>query len=125
MYDISSIPTTVKYKFGIQVPRGSKNAMSLDRNNKNNLWPAVIETEPTQLKNYETFIVLDSGEDITIGYQKNPYQLAFGGNNDLRHKARLVAGANWTGNDKEVLYVWILSELDFCRRTLRIVMLCM
>jgi hypothetical protein len=36
---------------------------------------------------------------------------------DLRHKARLVAGGNWTVNDKEdiiqELSGWILLELGF------------
>jgi hypothetical protein len=40
---------------------------------KNNLWQEVIDTELNQFIDYETFIVLDSGEDIPKGYQKIPY----------------------------------------------------
>jgi hypothetical protein len=35
---VTSNPTAVKYKFGIQVPKGIKNAISLDKKNENNLW---------------------------------------------------------------------------------------
>jgi Reverse transcriptase (RNA-dependent DNA polymerase) len=101
---VSSSPTTVKYKFGIQVPRGIRNAISLDKKNKNNLWQQAIDTELKQLTDYETFIVLDSGEDIPREYQKIPYHIVFDVKYDLRHKARLVAGGNWTVNDKEDIY---------------------
>jgi Reverse transcriptase (RNA-dependent DNA polymerase) len=101
---VSNSPTTVKYKFGIQVPRGIRNAISLDKKNKNNLWQQAIDTELKQLTDYETFIVLDSGEDIPREYQKIPYPIVFDVKYDLRHKARLVAGGNWTVNDKEDIY---------------------
>jgi hypothetical protein len=42
--------------------------------------------------------------DIPTGYQKIPYHMAFDVKYDLRHKARLVAGCNWTVNDKENIY---------------------
>jgi hypothetical protein len=48
--------------FIFQVPRGVKNAMNLDKRNKNNLWQEAIT-------DYETFIILDSGEDVPKGYQ--------------------------------------------------------
>jgi hypothetical protein len=46
---------------------------------------------------YETFIILDSGEDIPKGYQKIPYHIVFDVKYDLRHKARLVAGGSLFG----------------------------
>jgi hypothetical protein len=46
---------------------------------------------------YETFIILDSGEDIPKGYQKIPYHIVFDVKYDLRHKARLVAGSSLFG----------------------------
>jgi hypothetical protein len=69
--------------------------------NENQLWQEAIKTELKQLTDYQTFIVLDSGEDIPTGYQKIPYHMVFDVKYDLRHKARLVAGGNWTVNDKE------------------------
>jgi hypothetical protein len=94
----------IKYKFGIQVPKGIKNEIDLDKKNGNQLLHEAINTELKQLTDYQTFIVLDSGEDIPTGYQKIPYRMVFDVKYDLRHKARLVAGVNWTVNDKEDIY---------------------
>ncbi len=38
-------PTCIRYKFGIWVPRGIKNAIKLDRKNGNTLWEDAIKTE--------------------------------------------------------------------------------
>jgi hypothetical protein len=43
-------------------------------------------------------------EDIMTGYQKIPYHMVFDVKYDLRHKARLVAGGNWTVNDREDIH---------------------
>jgi hypothetical protein len=72
--------------------------------NGNQLWQVAIMTEPKQLTDYQTYIVLDSGEDIPTGYQKIPYDMVFDAKYDLRDKARLVAGVNWTVNYKENIY---------------------
>jgi Reverse transcriptase (RNA-dependent DNA polymerase) len=69
-----------------------------------NLWEEAIKTELKQLTDYETFIVLDSGEEIPKGYQKIPYHIIFNVKYDLRYKARLAAGGNWTVNHKEDIY---------------------
>jgi hypothetical protein len=105
--NVSTSPTTFKYKVGIQVPGRVRNAISLDKRNKNSLWQEAIETELKQLTDYETFIGLDSGEDISKGYQKIQYHIVFDVKYDLRHKARLVAGGNWTGNHKEDMYLGV------------------
>jgi hypothetical protein len=98
---VSTSPSGIKYKFGIQVPKGIKNAFDLDKKNGNQLWQEAIKTELKQLTDYQTFIVLDSGEDIPTDYRKIPFHTIFDVEYDLRHKARLVAGGNWTLNDKE------------------------
>jgi hypothetical protein len=67
IHNVSSSSTTVKPKFGTQVPKGIKNAMNLD---KNDLWQEAIETELKQLTDYEASIALDSGEDIPKGSRK-------------------------------------------------------
>jgi hypothetical protein len=94
----------IKYKFGIQVPKGIKNKIDLDKNNGNHSWQEAIKTELKQLIDYQTFIVMDSGVDIPTGYQKIPYYMVFDVKCGLRHKARLVAGGNWTVNDKQDIY---------------------
>jgi hypothetical protein len=97
------------YKFGIQVPKGIKNAIDLDKKHGNHLWQEAIKTELKQLTDYQTFIGLDSGEDIPTGYEKIPYHMVFDVKYDLRNKARLVAGGNWTINDKEDIYSGVVS----------------
>jgi hypothetical protein len=105
---VSTSPTGIKYKLGIQVPKEIKNTIDLDQKNGNQLWQEAINTELKQLTDYQTFIVLDSAEDIMTGYQKISYHMDFDVKYDLRHKtrdkARLVAAGNWTVNDKEDIY---------------------
>jgi hypothetical protein len=60
---------TIKYEFGIQFPRGIRNAISLDKRDKNNLWQEAMETKLKQLADYETFIVFNSGEEIWLKTQ--------------------------------------------------------
>jgi hypothetical protein len=101
---VSTSPAGIKYKFGIQGPKEINNAIDLDKKNGNQLWQEAIKTELKQLTDYQIFIVLDSGEDILACYQKISYHMVFDVKYDLRHKARLVAGGNWTVNDKEDIY---------------------
>jgi hypothetical protein len=74
-----------------------------------------IRIELEKLTDNQKFIVLDSGEDIPTGYQKIPYHMVFDVKYDLRHKARLVAGGNWTVNDKDDIYSGVV-----CMDTVRI-----
>jgi hypothetical protein len=41
---VSTSPAGIKYKFGIQVLKGIKNAIDLDKNNGNQLWQETIRT---------------------------------------------------------------------------------
>jgi hypothetical protein len=90
------------------VPKGINNKIDLDKKNGNQLSQEAIKTELKQLTDYQTFIVLDSGEDIPTGYQKIPYHMVFDVKCDLIHKSRLVADVNWTVNDKEDIYSGIV-----------------
>jgi hypothetical protein len=67
---VSTSPAGIKYKFGIQVPKGIKNEIDLDKKNGNQLWKESVKTELKQLTDNQTFIVMDSEEDIATGYQK-------------------------------------------------------
>jgi hypothetical protein len=58
---ISTSPAGIKYKIGIEVPKGIKNAIDLDKNLGNQLWKEAIKTELKQFTDYQTFIVLASG----------------------------------------------------------------
>jgi hypothetical protein len=72
---VSSSPAGIKYKFGIHVPKGIKNAIDLDKKNGNQLWQEAIKTELKQLIDYQTFIVLDSGGGYSNRLSENslPY----------------------------------------------------
>jgi hypothetical protein len=97
---------------------------------ENQFWQKAINTELKQLTDFQTFIVLDSGEDIPTGYQKTPYHMVFDVKYDLRHNARLVAGGNSTVNDKEDIYSGVVRDgycknWVFLRRDVWTFMLCM
>jgi hypothetical protein len=57
---ISTSSAGIKYKFGIQVTKGIKNTIYLDKYNGKQLWQEAIKTELKQLTDYQTFIVLHS-----------------------------------------------------------------
>jgi hypothetical protein len=50
MLKVSTSPGGIKYKFGIQIPKGIKNAIDLDKKNGNQLWQEGIKTEIKQLQ---------------------------------------------------------------------------
>jgi hypothetical protein len=90
--------------FGIQDPKEIKNEIERDNKNENNLWEEAIKIELKQLTGYLTFIIVDSGEDFTTGYQKIPYHMDFDIKYDLRHKSRLFAGYKWNVSDRGDIY---------------------
>ena len=51
-----------RFKFGIEVPRGVKEAMMLDKKNGDNKWMEAISKEKNQLFDFETFEVLGKGK---------------------------------------------------------------
>jgi hypothetical protein len=55
---VSTSPAGIKYKFGLQVPKGINNAIDLDKKNGNHSWQEDIKKELKQLKDYQTFIVV-------------------------------------------------------------------
>ena len=103
-----------KYKFGIQVPFSIKQALNLDRKNGNTLWLKAIKKELDQLNEFHTFKVLKRGEKAPDGYQQIPYHIVFDVKFDLRRKARLVAGGNWTDLEKDDIYSGVVG-LDTIR----------
>jgi intein-encoded DNA endonuclease-like protein len=49
---VSTSPAGIKYKFGIQVLKGIKNEIDLDKKNGNQLWQEAMKTELKQLTKY-------------------------------------------------------------------------
>ena len=66
-YKAKAKPGTPKYKFGIQVPMGIKQALRLDKINGNTLWQDAIakELQGNFLTSYKTFRLPEPGEDLT------------------------------------------------------------
>ena len=61
-------PTT-KYKFGIEVPKGIKAALSLDKLNNNNLWKEAIDKEIASLLEMNTFEIKNKNERLPEEYR--------------------------------------------------------
>jgi hypothetical protein len=69
---VSTSPTYVKYKFGIQVPKGIKNAIDLHKNNGNSIWQDAIRTELKQLTDYQTFLYWIQGRTFLQAIKRFP-----------------------------------------------------
>jgi hypothetical protein len=75
--------------------------MDSDKKNRASLWEDAINTELKQPTDYQTFGVMDSGEAIPNDNRKIPYHLVFDVKYELRYKSKLVAGVNWTVNERQ------------------------
>ncbi len=98
-----------KYKFGVQVPLGIKQAMELDKANGDTLWADAIKKELKQLNDYKTFRLPNSGEILDSGYKRIPYHIVFDVKFDLRRKARLVASGDRTDLIGEDMYSGVVA----------------
>ena len=103
-----------KYKYGVQVPRNYKEAIELDKANGNTLWQDAIKKEMLQIRDFKTFKALPRGTKRPKGYTFVPVHLCFDVKFDLRRKARLVGGGNWTETPSEDAYAGVVS-LDSVR----------
>ena len=89
-------PSAPKFKFGVRVPYGVKQALYLDKVNGNHHWRDAIKKELEQLTEFKVFRTLAKGEVLDPEYKQIPYHIVFDVKFDLRCKARLVADGNWT-----------------------------
>jgi hypothetical protein len=99
----------IAYKFGVQVPRNTKESIKLDTENGNTLWAESIKTEFKQINDYETFRVLEEDEPMPAGYKRIPYHCIYDVKFDGRRKCRLVAGGHRTDPPKEDIYSGVVS----------------
>jgi hypothetical protein len=83
-----------QFKYGVQVPRNIKQAIEFDRINGNTLWQDSIKLEIKALTDLECFDFKDPDHKCGSDYQKTTLTMIFGVKQDLRHKARLVAGGH-------------------------------
>ena len=97
-----------KFQFGIQVPRGVKEALELDKKNGNSNWEDAMNEEIKSLLEFDTF--QDMGKIKYLdGYKNIIVHFVFAVKHDLRHKARLVAGGHLTDPDTEGTYSGVVS----------------
>ena len=89
------VPLSVqKTKYGIVVPRTVEQARELDKLNGNTLWQEAIDKEMGALIKMECFQFKHAGFNPGDGWQKTTLHIIFDVKQDLRRKARLVAGGH-------------------------------
>ena len=99
--------------YGEQVPRNHKEAMELDKKNKNNRWAEAEALEINQLKEYETFQYIGpKGTTPRPAEHKRislPSYTPLSMIHDGRYKARAVAGIHMTETPIESVYSSVVS----------------
>jgi Reverse transcriptase (RNA-dependent DNA polymerase) len=81
-------------KYGVVVPRNVKEAFELDSMNGNAFWRNAIKTEIDSLISMECFEFHEKGHKPGNDYQWTTLTMIFDVKQDLRRKARLVAGGH-------------------------------
>jgi hypothetical protein len=81
-------------KYGVVVPRNVKEAFELDSKNGNTHWGNAIKTEIDSLISMECFEFHEKGYNPGNEYQWTTLTMIFDVKQDLRRKARLVAGGH-------------------------------
>ncbi len=100
---------SVRYKFGVQVPRNVSEAMKLDAENKNDPWKEAMKVEIAQLEECGTFRGIGCGQPAPEGYKMIPARMVFDVKQSLKRKARFVAGGHKTDPPKDSTYSSVAS----------------
>ena len=97
-----------RYKYGVELPRDYKHALTLDAINGNHLWEEAIKLELDQINEYKVFDDRGSkrpGPD----YKKIKVHLVFDCKHTGKRKARLVADGHLTDVPLESVYSGVVS----------------
>jgi hypothetical protein len=98
------------FKFGVLVPRNSREALKFDANAGNIRWADAMELELTQHREYKTYKDLGKGAAKPgSGYQRINVHFVFDVKQSLKYKARLVAGGHMTAPPKDSVYSGVVS----------------
>ena len=97
-----------KFKFGVEVPKNTKHALTLDRLNDNSLWKATTDKELAEINMHKTFRVTTKEDDLT-GFKRLPYHIIFDCKFDGHCKARLVVQGNHSDPPKEDIYSGVVN----------------
>ena len=98
-----------QFKFGIALPKSVAEALQLDKESGNTLWADAISKEITAIK--PAFKILQEHEKVPPGYLWVPCHIIFDVKvEDLRRKARFVAGGHVTGTPSVITYAGVVSR---------------
>ena len=97
------------YKFGVQVPRDSREARYLEKKEGHTHWAGAERVEINQLFDYNTFKDLGLRAPVPEGYQRIKCHFVYDMKHDGRFKARLVAGGHMTEPGKDESYSGVVS----------------
>lgn len=87
-------PPKTQMKYGIEVPRTVKEAFELDEKSGNTKWRDAIKKEMDALEDLNCFEFHDKDFTPDPEFQRTKLHMIFTVKQDLRHKARLVAGGH-------------------------------
>ena len=102
-----------KYKFGVQIPNGYSEVEALDKNNGNTMWKDACHKELDLFQEYKCFKDAGKHAPTPKGYQRIKLIWIFDVKQDLRRRARLVAGGHMTAPIKESSYSGVVSLRSF------------
>jgi hypothetical protein len=96
------------HKYGIEMPKSTKEAYELDRMSGTDYWHRAIIKEMTN--NASAFKFLDANEPVPVGSIWIPCHMVFDIKPDLTRKARFVAGGHWTDPPRQATYSTVVSR---------------
>jgi hypothetical protein len=102
-------------KFGIKIPRNTREALLFDIDNKNTMWADAIAKEMASLDRLQVFQYMPPNHkcEKSDGWQFAPMHMIFDvKQQDLRHKARLVAGGNVVDSTKYNTYSSTIQDVS-------------
>jgi hypothetical protein len=104
-----------RVKYDIRVPRNTREALLLDKQNKNTKWADAIAKEMTALNRLDVFEYKSPAHvcNKSDGWQFAPMHMIFDiKQQDLRHKARLVCGGHVIDSSGHVTYSSTIKDIS-------------
>ena len=105
---------SIRYKFGLHIPRDYKDALLIDKSNNNTQWQNAIQLELDNIDAHRTFHDLGLGTPLPSGYHNIRVHFVFDVKEDGRRKARLVAGGHLTPIPYESVYSSVAALRSLC-----------
>jgi hypothetical protein len=99
-----TFPMKMQTYMGIEIPRNTKEALYLDKKNKDGLWKGAIKKEIDGIRGHGTFLFLPPGAKPPEGYQEAPLRMIYDIKPDLRRKGRLVVGGHMVNAEGYTCY---------------------